>query len=115
MAISPTRATNKNAALALLLISLIVPCILKIQPCKAAPKTITVPDDYPTITAAIDTATEDATPSPSPPPSPSPTPTSTPIDMKPLPTALLAAVAILACVFGFGLIVNLLAGKKRKQ
>ena len=51
----------------------------------------------------------------SPSPSPSPTPTSTPVDMKPLPTTLLVAIAIIACVFGFGLIVNLLTGKKKKQ
>ncbi len=51
-------AVNRKAALVLLLVSLIAPCILKIQLGKAGPKTITVPDDYPTITAAIDNATE---------------------------------------------------------
>jgi len=58
IALSPKLAVNKKAALTLLLISLIVPCILKIQPSKAAPKTITVPDDCPTITEAIGNATE---------------------------------------------------------
>jgi hypothetical protein len=33
----------------------------------------------------------------------------------PLPTTLIVAAAILACVFGFGLIVNLLTGKKEKK
>jgi hypothetical protein len=46
---------------------------------------------------------------------PSPTPTSTPIDTKPLPITLLAAVAIVACVFGFGLIINIVTGKRKKQ
>jgi hypothetical protein len=41
MALSPKLDVNKKAALTLLLISLIAPCILKIQPGKAAPKTIT--------------------------------------------------------------------------
>jgi hypothetical protein len=48
-------------------------------------------------------------------PSPSLSPTLTPTDNKPLPITLLVAVAIIACVFGFGLIVNLLTGKKKKQ
>lgn len=58
MALSPKLAVNKKAALVLLIISLMVPCILKIQLGKAAPKTITVPDDYPTITAAIRNAND---------------------------------------------------------
>jgi hypothetical protein len=60
---------------------------------------------------------ESASPSPSPTQSPSPSPTATPTpnDMKPLPTALYVAVGIVACVFGFGLIVNLLAGKKKRK
>ena len=33
----------------------------------------------------------------------------------PFPTTLVVAVAIVACVFGFGLIVNLLTAKKKKQ
>jgi hypothetical protein len=33
----------------------------------------------------------------------------------PFPTALVVAVAIVACVFGFGLIVNLVAGKKKEK
>jgi nitrous oxidase accessory protein NosD len=45
----------------------------------------------------------------------SPTPSPTLTDMKPLPTALLVAVAIIACVSGFGLIVNLLTSKKKKR
>jgi hypothetical protein len=145
MALSPKLAVKKKAALVLLIISLIAPCIIKFQPSKADPKTITVPDDYPTITSAIGNATAGDTSyimeanrqdgylimapfdvdsvtvelpewaSPSPSPSPTPTATSTPIDMKPLPTTLLVAVAILACVFGFGLIVNLVAGKKKEK
>jgi|GEM_PF-648629 len=58
MALSPKLSVKKKAALVLLIISLMAPCILKIQPGKAAPKTITVPDDYPTITAAIGNATD---------------------------------------------------------
>lgn len=60
---------------------------------------------------------ESASPSPSPTQSPSPSPSTTPTstDMKPLPTALYVAVGIVACVFGFGLIVNLLAGKKKRK
>jgi nitrous oxidase accessory protein NosD len=50
-------------------------------------------------------------------PSPSPSPTATPktVDTKPLPTTLLVAVAIIACVFGFGLILNLVKGKKKEK
>jgi nitrous oxidase accessory protein len=58
MALSPKLAVNKKAALVLLIISLMAPCILKIQPSKASPTTITVPDDYPTITDAISNAKE---------------------------------------------------------
>jgi nitrous oxidase accessory protein NosD len=47
--------------------------------------------------------------------SPSPTPIPTPIDAKPLPTTLLVAVAIVACVFGFGLIVNIVTGKRKSS
>ena len=58
MALSPKLAVKKKAVLVLLLVSLMASCILKIQPSKAAQKTITVPDDYPTITAAIGNATD---------------------------------------------------------
>jgi nitrous oxidase accessory protein len=58
MALSPKLAVKKKAALMLLLISLMAPCILKIQPSKADPKTIIVPDDYATIAAAIGNATD---------------------------------------------------------
>jgi hypothetical protein len=58
MALSPKLTVNKKTALMLLIISLMALCILKIQPGKADPKTITVPDDYPTITEAIGNATE---------------------------------------------------------
>jgi nitrous oxidase accessory protein len=47
-------------------------------------------------------------------PSTSPSPSPTPTDNKPLPTTLLVAVAIIACVFGFGLIINLLTAKRKK-
>jgi nitrous oxidase accessory protein len=53
--------------------------------------------------------------SPSPSPSPSPTATPTPTDTEPLPTTLLVAVAIIACVFGFGLIVNLVTSKRNRS
>ena len=43
--------------------------------------------------------------------SPSPSP---PTDNNPLSTTLLVAVAIIACVFGFGLIINLLTAKRKK-
>jgi len=121
MVLSPKLAVNRKAALLLLLISLMAPCLLKIQPSKADSKVITVnmpcfinennQDIYP-LTALVDVELpEQASPSPS----PSPTPTPTPIDTKPLPTTLLAAVAIVACVFGFGLIINIVTGKRKKQ
>ncbi|MBN1244592.1 hypothetical protein JXA31_03265 [Candidatus Bathyarchaeota archaeon] len=56
MALSPKLAVKKKAALVLLLVSLMAPCILKIQPSKADPLTIIVPDDYATIAAAIGNA-----------------------------------------------------------
>jgi hypothetical protein len=146
MALSPKLAVNRKAALMLLLISLMAPmapCLLKIQPSKADSEVITVPDDYPTLTAAIGNAAAGDTPCvinennrdnyllttrvdvssvtvdllelASPSPSPSPTPTSTPIDTKPLPTTLLVAVAIVACVFGFGLIINIVAGERKSS
>jgi hypothetical protein len=101
---SPKMTATKKIAFILLLASLIVPCILKAQPAKATFNINTV--ELP----------REASPSPSPSPSPTPSPTATPIptDMKPLPTTLLVAVAILACVFGFGLIVNLATGKKKE-
>jgi hypothetical protein len=45
-------ALKKKAALVLLIISLMASYILKIQPSMAHPQTITVPDDYPTISEA---------------------------------------------------------------
>ena len=120
MVLSPKLAVNRKAALLLLLISLMAPCLLKIQPSKADSKVITVNMPcvinennhvYPLTTLVDVELPEQASPSPS----PSPTPTSTPIDTKPLPTTLLVAVAIVACVFGFGLIINIIAGKRKKQ
>jgi hypothetical protein len=126
MALSPKLVVNRKAALMLLLISLTVPCMLKIQPSKADSKRITVnmpcvinennKDNYPLTTLVdVSNATAELPEQASPSPSPSPTPTSTPIDTKPLPTTLLAAVAIVACVFGFGLIINIVTGKRKKQ
>ena len=143
MGLSPKLTATKKTALLLLLVSLTVPCILKIQLGKAEPKNIPVPYENRTITVATGNATEDDTDisntilpgrnhlmihfsidsvtvgpsesaSPSPTPTPSPTTTTPPADLKTLPITLLVAVAILAIVFGFGLIVNLVAGKKRK-
>jgi hypothetical protein len=120
MVLSPKLAVNRKAALLLLLISLMALCLLKIQPSKADSKVITfnMPcvinenrDVYPLTALADVELPEQASPSPS----PSPTPTPTPIDTKPLPTTLLAAVAIVACVFGFGLIINIVTGKRKKQ
>jgi nitrous oxidase accessory protein NosD len=39
----------------------------------------------------------------------------TPTGNNPLSTTLLVALAIIACVFGFGLILNLVAGKKKEK
>ena len=122
MVLSPKLAVNRKAALLLLLISLMAPCLLKIQPSKADSKVITVNmpcvinennrDIYPLTTLVDVELPEQASPSPS----PSPTPTPTPVDnTKPLPTTLLAAVAIVACVFGFGLIINIVTSKRKKQ
>jgi len=47
---------SKNAV-ALLLVFLLAPCLIAPLPATAAPKTIIVPDDYPTIRAAIGNAT----------------------------------------------------------
>ena len=58
MALASKLAVNKKAFLALLLISLMASCVLQIQSCKADPQTISVPEDYPTISAAIGNATE---------------------------------------------------------
>jgi parallel beta-helix repeat protein len=57
MVISVKLSANKKAALVLILIGLMVLCIISIRPVKAARK-IVVPDDYPTIQAAIDNAFE---------------------------------------------------------
>ena len=142
MVLSSKLAVNRKAALMLLLISLMAPCLLKIQPSKANSEMVTVPDNYPTITGAIGKVTAGDTPCvinentrdnyplttrinisnatmdlpelASPSPSPSPTPTPAPINTKPLPTALLVAVAIVACVFGFGVFINIIAGKKNQ-
>jgi len=103
MAGSPKMVATQKTAFILLLVSLMASCMLKTQSAKAAFDIVTV--ELP-----------EESPSPSPSPSPTPSPTATPItDMKPLPTTLLAAVAILACVFGFGLIVNLVTGKKKEK
>jgi hypothetical protein len=58
VALSPKLAVKKKAVLMLLLISLMASCILKVQPSKANPETLVVPDDYATIAAAIGNATE---------------------------------------------------------
>jgi hypothetical protein len=73
-------------------------------------------DHYP-LTAPFDTssATVELPEWASPSPSPSPTATPTPTDMEQLPTTLLVAVAIIACVFGFGLIVNLVTSKRNRS
>lgn len=139
-----TRFSQLNAAkktvFILLLVSLTTLFLLKIHPVNANTTKIAAPHYYPKITATIENAmdsetrlspttsffsidrasvepSEPASPSPSPTASPSPSPTATPIptDMKPLPTALFVAVGIVACVFGFGLIVNLVAGKKKEK
>ena len=144
MVLSPKLTATKKTALLLLLVSLAAPFILTIQLGKAEPKTITVPYEHRTITVPNGNATEDdigisntilagrnpfmihfsidsisveppESTSPSPTPPPSPTPTTSPTDLKPLPTTLLVAVAILAIVFGFGLIVNLVAGKQEEK
>jgi parallel beta-helix repeat protein len=47
---------NKNNACFLILLSLTASCLIAIQPAKASSKAIVVPDDYPTITAAIGNA-----------------------------------------------------------
>jgi hypothetical protein len=114
MARSPKLTATKKTALTLLLVSLMAPDILKIQLIKAAPKTNTF-DINSAVTQLPEWTSPSTSPSPSPSASPSPTATPPPTDMKPLPTTLFVAVAILACVFGFGLIVNLLTGKKRKN
>ena len=58
MGLSPKLTLKKKDALMLLIISLMASCMLKIQPSKADPQTIIVPDDYATIAAAIGNATE---------------------------------------------------------
>jgi nitrous oxidase accessory protein NosD len=49
---------SKAIALTLVLISLTALCIITVQSIKAKPRTIIIPDDYPTITAAIGNATD---------------------------------------------------------
>jgi hypothetical protein len=49
---------NKNVVLLLVLVFLTATCVIAVQPIKADPKTIVVPDDYPTVTAAIRNANE---------------------------------------------------------
>jgi nitrous oxidase accessory protein len=51
-------AVAKKAVLVLLLLSLMASCVLQIHPGKAVPQTLFVPDDYPTLTAAVGNATE---------------------------------------------------------
>ncbi len=58
MVLSPKLTATKKTALLLLLVSLTTSCLLKIQLGKAAPQTIIVPDDYATIAAAIENATD---------------------------------------------------------
>ena len=58
MVLSPKLTATKKTALLLLLVSLTTSCILKIQLGKAAPQPIVVPDDYATIAAAIENATD---------------------------------------------------------
>jgi parallel beta-helix repeat protein len=58
MALASKLSVNKKAVLALLLISLMASCVLQIQSCKADPQTLSVPSDYPTISAAVGNATE---------------------------------------------------------
>ena len=58
MARSPKLTVTWKTALLLLLVSLTASCILKFQLGKADSKTITVPDDYSTITDAISNAEE---------------------------------------------------------
>ena len=58
MGLSPKLTLKKKAGLMLLMISLMASCMLKIQPSKADPQTIIVPDDYATIAVAIVNATE---------------------------------------------------------
>jgi hypothetical protein len=47
---------KRTTVLALILFNLIALGAIAVQPSKASAKTITVPDDYPTITAAINNA-----------------------------------------------------------
>jgi len=47
---------SKNIALLLVLVFLVASSIITFLPVKAEPKTITVPDDYPTIQAAVGNA-----------------------------------------------------------
>jgi hypothetical protein len=49
---------DKSAALLLVLVFLTASCIIKPLPAKAESRTIVVPDDYPTIEAAIENATD---------------------------------------------------------
>ena len=49
---------NKRIALSLIFLSILSLCAVKASTVKATPKTITVPDDYPTIQAAIGNATD---------------------------------------------------------
>ena len=56
MALSPKLRVFKKAAFVLILVLLMVSCISIVQPVKAYFTTITVPDDYPTISSAIGNA-----------------------------------------------------------
>ncbi len=58
MALPSRLNAKKKATLVLLIISLAASCTLKFQLGKADSKTITVPDDYPTIVDAISKAKE---------------------------------------------------------
>ena len=49
---------RKQFAVAFIVFSLVAFSVLMVHPAKASPKTITVPDDYPTIQAAIDGASD---------------------------------------------------------
>ena len=58
MALSPKPQVIKKAASFLIIVTLMITCISIIQPARADFRTITVPDDYPTISSAIGNATD---------------------------------------------------------